>query len=53
MPPCIGVVTKIDIATPAQRELAGNHLRLAGATDIVEVSALTGSGIAALLTRLA
>jgi len=46
-------VTKIDIATPGQVHLAGNHLRLAGATEILEVSALTGEGIAALLARLA
>jgi ethanolamine utilization protein EutP len=53
MPPSIGVVTKVDIATPEQVHLAGNHLRLAGATEIIEVSALTGEGIAALLARLA
>lgn len=52
MPPSIGVVTKVDIATPEQVHLAGNHLRLAGATEILEVSALTGSGIAALTARL-
>jgi ethanolamine utilization protein EutP len=53
MPPSIGVVTKVDIATPEQTQLAGNHLRLAGATEILEVSALTGKGIAALAARLA
>lgn len=53
MPPCIGVVTKVDIATPEQVQLAGNHLRLAGATEILAVSALTGVGIAKLTARLA
>ena len=52
MPPSIGVVTKVDIATPSQVELAGDHLRLAGATEILGVSALTGEGIAALAARL-
>ncbi len=51
MPPSIGVVTKVDIATPEQVHLAGNHLRLAGATEILEVSALTGRGIAARWRR--
>jgi ethanolamine utilization protein EutP len=53
MPPCLGVVTKTDVASPEQVELAGNHLRLAGATEILEVSALTGAGIAELAARLA
>ena len=53
MPPSIGVVTKTDIATPAQVESAGNHLRLAGATEILAVSALTGAGMDALVARLA
>lgn len=53
MPPSIGVVTKIDLATPAEVAVAGGHLRLAGATEILEVSAVTGEGIAELSARLA
>lgn len=53
MPPSIGVVTKTDIADPAQVRTAGDHLRLAGASEIFEVSSLTGDGIPALIERLA
>lgn len=53
MPPSIGVVTKTDIATPAEVRTAANHLRLAGATEVWEVSALTGAGVDALAARLA
>lgn len=53
MPPSIGVVTKTDIATPAQVKTAGDHLRLAGATEIFEVSAFTAEGIDPLAARLA
>ncbi len=53
MPPSIGVVTKTDIADPDQVRTAGNHLRLAGATEIFEVSSLTGDGIGALTERIA
>ena len=52
MPPSIGVVTKVDIASPAEVKVAGDHLRLAGATEILEVSALTGEGIPQLVARL-
>jgi len=53
MPPSIGVVTKTDIADASQVGTAGDHLRLAGATEVLGVSALTGAGIDELLTRLA
>ena len=53
MPPSLGVVTKVDIASAAEVKVAGDHLRLAGATEILEVSALTGAGIAELAARLA
>jgi len=53
MPPSIGVVTKTDIAGPAQVRTAASHLRLAGTSEIFEVSALTGDGIPALADRLA
>ena len=52
MPPSIGVVTKVDIADPRQVSLAGDYLRLAGALEVFEVSALTGEGVEALETRL-
>jgi ethanolamine utilization protein EutP len=51
-PPSIGVVTKTDIADEAAVKTAGNHLRLAGATEVFEVSALSGAGIEALAARL-
>lgn len=53
VPPSIGVVTKTDIASRDDVERAGNHLRLAGATEVWEVSALTGDGVAELAARLA
>ena len=53
MPPSLGVVTKVDIASPAEVKVAGDHLRLAGATEILEVSAVTGAGIAGLAARIA
>ncbi|MDQ7991820.1 MAG: EutP/PduV family microcompartment system protein [Propionicimonas sp.] len=53
MPPSIGVVTKTDIAGPSQIGAAGDHLRLAGATEVLTVSALTGDGIDDLRARLA
>lgn len=53
MPPAIGAVTKTDIASAAQVQLATSRLREAGVTEIFPVSAVTGEGIAALATRLA
>ncbi len=53
MPPSIGVVTKTDVATPAEVRTAAGHLRLAGASEVFEVSALTGAGVDALAARLA
>lgn len=50
--PSIGVVTKVDIAEPRQVSLAGDYLRLAGALEVFEVSAITGEGIEALEARL-
>ncbi|MFV0430417.1 MAG: EutP/PduV family microcompartment system protein [Arachnia sp.] len=45
IPPVIGVVTKIDVATADEVRQAGELLRLAGAGDVVEVSALTDTGM--------
>lgn len=53
MPPSVGVVTKVDIASAAEVKVAGDHLRLAGATEILEVSAVTGEGLSELVARLA
>ena len=51
--PVIGVVTKMDIATTDQVLEARARLDLAGAHELVEVSAVSGSGIAQLTTRIA
>jgi ethanolamine utilization protein EutP len=53
MPPSIGVVTKTDLADSSQIGAAGDYLRLAGATEVLTVSAVTGDGIDDLLVRLA
>ena len=47
------LLTKTDIATPEQVSIAGDYLRLAGVTETLSVSALTGDGMAALTERLA
>lgn len=46
--PVIGVVTKLDCATPQQAAQAEELLRLAGAEEIFLVSAVTGEGMKAL-----
>lgn len=53
MPPSIGVVTKTDLADASAVRTAERHLRMAGVTEVFEVSALTGAGIEALAARLA
>ncbi|MHB1008241.1 MAG: EutP/PduV family microcompartment system protein [Propionibacteriaceae bacterium] len=45
-------MTKVDIASEEEVKVAGDHLRLAGATEILEVSALTGEGMAELDARI-
>lgn len=52
MPPAIGVVTKTDLAGPKQIGQAETYLRLAGATEVFEVSSVTGEGIDELTARL-
>lgn len=42
---CIGVVSKTDLASPKQISDAEQYLRLAGATKIFHVSAVTGEGV--------
>ncbi len=51
--PVIGVVTKIDVATPEQISIAVQRLNQAGVSEIYEVCALTGAGFDAVLERLA
>lgn len=53
MPPAIGVVTKTDIADRKQISQAGSYLRLAGVTEVFEVSSVTGEGIDELTARIA
>ncbi|MDR0959238.1 MAG: EutP/PduV family microcompartment system protein [Propionibacteriaceae bacterium] len=50
--PSIGVVTKIDLATPAQIAHARHLLDLTGVKEIYEVSSITGEGFDELLPRL-
>lgn len=52
MPPAIGVVTKIDLADTAAIDTAESHLRLAGVSEVLRVSSVTGEGIAELEGRL-
>ena len=51
-PPCIGVVTKTDIATLQQIQDAKEHLRLAGATRIFCLRAHTGENMEELMEYL-
>ncbi len=53
MPETIGVVTKTDLADPQQISQADTYLRLAGVTEVFEVSSVTGAGIDELTARLA
>ncbi|MEL4357516.1 MULTISPECIES: EutP/PduV family microcompartment system protein [unclassified Luteococcus] len=50
--PVIGVVTKVDIAAPSAVHDAREALRAAGSRTVVEVSALTGDGLADLLAAV-
>lgn len=52
-PPSIGVVTKTDLADERQVAQAGEYLKLAGVTEVLGVSALTGAGLDALVARVA
>jgi ethanolamine utilization protein EutP len=51
-PPCIGIVTKIDIATPQQIREAAELLKLAGAIKVFCLSSRTGENIEELMTYL-
>lgn len=50
--PVIGVVTKTDISSANQLVNARARLDLAGAHELVEVSAVSGQGIQQLTTRI-
>ena len=50
--PCVGVVSKIDIATPQQIADAEAFLRAAGAGWIFRISSVTGEGVKALAEEL-
>lgn len=47
--PCIGVVTKNDLATPEQVEDAKQYLQMAGARDIFVTSSYDGTGFEELI----
>ena len=51
--PCIGLVSKVDLATDEQIDWASKQLQLAGATTVFPVSAATGFGIEDMLDYLA
>jgi len=51
-PPCIGVVTKSDIATLRQIQDAKERLKLAGAIKVFCLSAHTGENMEELMTYL-
>jgi len=51
--PLIGVVNKIDIASPHERTLTRQDLERAGADPIVDISCLTGTGLDTLREVLA
>lgn len=50
--PVLGIVSKIDIATPAEIARARDFLALACAYDTAEISSITGEGFDSLLPRL-
>lgn len=49
---CIGVVSKVDIATPEQIHEAEQYLTLAGATKLFHVSGVTGEGVQEFINYL-
>ena len=50
--PCVGVVTKLDLATEHQVENAKKHLRTAGAGELFVISSVTGEGVDDLVRHL-
>lgn len=50
--PCIGVISKIDLATSDEIEKIERQLRIAGARQIFRVSSTTGEGMEQLIKYL-
>ena len=50
--PCVGIVTKADLATEEQIERAKKQLKDAGAGDLYVTSAVTGEGVEQLVKDL-
>ena len=50
--PALGIVTKIDLASPDQVAQAEKLLRAAGAREVYPISAVTGEGVPALSDAL-
>ena len=50
--PCIGLVTKIDLANEAQIEWTMKQLQLAGASTVFPISAVTGFGVEEVIDYL-
>ncbi|MGB4628498.1 MAG: EutP/PduV family microcompartment system protein [Propionicimonas sp.] len=50
--PVLGIISKIDIASPEEIQRARDFLALACACEVAEISSLTGEGFAGLLPRL-
>ena len=50
--PVIGVITKLDAASPDDVEFARNSLKNSGVTEIHTVSSLRGDGVDALAERI-
>ena len=51
--PTIGIISKVDVATPEQIAYAHDRLVNAGVTTVYQLSAVTGQGIAAFERALA
>ena len=50
--PCVGIVTKADLATEEQIERAKKYLKNAGAGSLYVTSAVTGEGVDELVKQL-
>lgn len=50
--PCVGVVTKADLAGEEQVERAKKYLKSAGAGSLYVTSAVTGEGVEELVKQL-
>ncbi len=50
--PCVGVVTKADLASKEQVERAKKYLKMAGAGSLYVTSAVTGEGVDELVEKL-